>query len=252
MRISSVALLSALSVAGVQMAAAADLPAKAPVFKAPASIPYSWTGFYVGGQIGGGWSATQATLVTGDAFFPAGTQLNTVNSSGVLGGVYAGYNYQIDQIVVGIDGDYSWAGLSGSSTTALATGTSVNVSSKVKWVATLTGRLGYAFERNWLLFAKGGAAWAGYSGESAAFGTAGANVGNGTNSQTRNGWTIGAGAEWGFAAHWSAKLEYDYVKFSTANFNSTETSVPAGIVTTPARSATSSLSMAKLGLAYRF
>jgi outer membrane immunogenic protein len=245
----SVVLAAICAAVSVQVASAADMPTKAPAY---APVPYiTWTGFYVGGQVGGGWFSTQSTNIDGTVNFPAGFVSNTINGSGLLGGGYAGFNYQINQVVLGIDGDYSWASLTGSGSDVGPTGFTSNKNDKVKWIATLTGRLGYAVN-NWMYFGKVGAAWAGFSATSATLNTVGTNVSNGTSASTRNGWTIGTGVEWAFAPKWSAKLEYDYVKFSTTTFNSVDTSVLTGVVTSLGRSATSSLSMVKLGAAYRF
>jgi outer membrane immunogenic protein len=242
----------ALSIGFAQAASAADMPTKAPAY---APIPFSWTGFYVGGHLGGGWFDNQVTngpnAADGTVNFPPGFVHDTAKGSGWLGGGYAGFNYQVNQFVVGIDGDYSWASLTGSSSDIGPTGFLNTGSESVKWIATVTGRLGYAVN-NWMFFGKAGWAWAGFSGASSTFNTVGTNTNNNTNEQTRNGWTIGTGMEWGFAPHWSTKLEYDYVKFNTANYNNTDITVPGGVVTTPARIATSSLSMVKLGVAYRF
>lgn len=244
----SFVLAATFAIVSAQVAAAADMPTKAPAY---APLPYNWTGFYVGGQVGAGWYSTQTTNIDGNVNFPAGFVGNTINGSGLLGGGYAGFNYQINQFVIGIDGDYSFADLTGSGSDLGPTGFTSNKNDKVKWIATLTGRLGYAVN-NWMFFGKAGGAWAGFEGNSTTLNTVGVIVSNGTNSQTRNGWTIGTGAEWGFARNWSAKLEYDYVKFNTSTFNATLTSVPGGVVTTFGRSATSNLSMVKLGVAYRF
>ena len=73
----------------------------------------------------------------------------------------------------------------------------------------------------------------------------------GSSSTNRNGWTLGTGVEWGFAAHWSAKLEYDYVHFNTVSYNATDTTA-LGVVTTPAKSATSYMNIVKAGVSYRF
>jgi outer membrane immunogenic protein len=231
---------------------AADMPVKAPVYRAAPA--YSWTGFYVGGQAGAGWFSNQVTNgpnpADGTVNFPPGFVHNKINGSGALGGGYAGYNYQIEKFVIGIDGDYSWANLTGSTTDIGPTGFTNNSTDRLKWIATLSGRLGYAID-NWLLFGKAGWAWGGIRGNSSTFNAVGVNTNNNSNSDTRNGWLIGAGVEWGFAAHWSAKLEYDYVKFRNSNYNNTDVTV-AGVVTTPGRSATSDLSMIKLGAAYRF
>jgi len=235
----------------VNSASAADMPTKAPAY---APIPFSWTGFYVGAQAGGGWFDNQVTngpnAADGTVNFPPGFVHNAVHGSGWLGGGYAGFNYQLSQFVIGIDGDYSGAHLTGSASDIGPTGFLNTGNETVKWIATLTGRFGYAVN-DWMFFGKAGWAWAGFSGASSTFNTLGANTNNNTNAQTRNGWTIGTGVEWGFAPHWSTKLEYDYVKFSTANYNNTDITV-GGVVTTPGRSATSNLSMVKLGVAYRF
>jgi outer membrane immunogenic protein len=244
--IKSVMSILALAALPIATASAADMPLKAPPMP---YAGYSWTGFYLGGEVGGGWVSNSTTVVTASAAaFPAGTPLNTINSSGVLGGFYGGYNYQINQIVLGIDGEFNWAGLTGSASTKSTVFPifSSNASDKVTWVSTVTGRLGWA-NNNWLFFVKGGGAWAQFNGSSVTTGAGGAVTGTGTSSSTRSGWTVGTGVEYGFAPHWSLKLEYDYIGFSTASFNSTETSGVVG-----ARSATSNINEAKGGIAYRF
>ncbi len=234
---------TALSVASAHLAPAADLPTKAPAYATAPS--YNWTGFYVGGQVGGGWDSNQVTTVNANMHFPAGYSHAASHGSGFLGGGYAGFNYQIGQFVFGIDGDYSWAKLIGSEADVSPfTGVVNHDTERVKWITTLTGRLGYAVD-NWLFFGKGGAAWAGFVGNG---GTP--TVGTNFSSTTRDGWTLGAGVEWGFAAHWSAKLEYDYVNFGTSKYNRTTTSGTSPPILP--FSATSSLNMVKLGLAYRF
>ena len=84
----------------------------------------------------------------------------------------------------------------------------------MNWVSTVTGRLGYA-NNNWLFFAKGGWAWAGFDGFTTTSSTAGVLLNSGMTSLTRNGWSLRT-VKW-FAAHWSAKLEYDYVGFNTGD-----------------------------------
>lgn len=247
----AIAAATALPALGASGALAADMPVKA--LPVPAAAP-SWTGFYLGGEVGGGWEQEQVTIVTNNpgAAFPPGTVLNPVDDSGVLGGIYGGFNYQINQVVLGIDGDYTWADLHGTAMdVSPVNGDIANESSTVRWIATLTGRLGYAVNNNWLLFAKGGGAWARFDASSITTTPGGAFVGMTSSADTRSGWTVGAGVEWGFLAHWSAKLEYDYVKFRTATFSITDVTA-AGVVSTPLRSATTSLNMLKGGIAYRF
>jgi len=243
-------LLAVLTAVPVTGASATDMPLKAPAVPYAA---YNWTGFYLGGEFGGGWATDTATNLTTTTTFPAGFVHTPIRYSGILGGVYGGYNFQINQFVIGIDGDYTWAGLTGALTepSALVAGAVVNTSDKINWISTVTGRAGYAIN-NWLLFVKGGWAWAGFSETGRGITPAGVVDSATSASSTRNGWTVGPGVEWGFAQHWSAKLEYDYVDFNRANFNLTATNLITGVVTVSSKSATSSLSMLKAGIDYRF
>jgi outer membrane immunogenic protein len=258
-RIQCALLATVAAIAFASVASAADMPTKAPVLVAstPVLVATNWTGFYLGGQMGGGWASNTITTVDPTAAFLAGTVLNPITPSGVLGGVYGGYNYQINQFLVGIDADYSLANLTAGdatdfSNTGVAGGRTVVSSAKVKALATVTGRLGYVLNNNWLFFGKGGWAWSRWDGSSITINSTSVAVTNtGTNSTTRNGWTLGTGVEWAFAAHWSAKLEYDYIKFNSVSYNNTDIT-PAGVVTTPARSATSYMNVVKVGAAYRF
>jgi outer membrane immunogenic protein len=250
----SLLLVAACAIVSVQAASAADMPIKAPAH-APVAVS-NWTGFYLGGQVGGGWASNTQTNIDATGAFSAGTVLNATTPSGVLGGVYGGYNYQINQFLAGVDVDYSYASLMGGNATdpsnnGGAARTTVSLQ-RVKTLGTATGRLGYIFNNNLLFFGKGGWAWSSWSGASTTTSnTTGAVTSVGSNSTNRNGWTLGTGAEWAFAAHWSAKLEYDYVKFNTVNFNSTDVA-STGVVTFPARSATSYINIVKVGAAYRF
>jgi len=179
-------------------AMAADL--KTPVYKAPPAgvIPaaYDWTGFYVGGHVGYGWGQKNWTDTFGlDA---------SSTPNGFLGGGQVGYNYQIGQYVLGIEADGSWSGIKGGTT---AFGAALD--NNIDWTSTVTGRAGLAFDR-WLVYGKGGVAFAGdrYSTNLYTPGTVEV-------TDTRIGWTVGAGVEYAFAPAWSAKLEYNYMDFGT-------------------------------------
>jgi outer membrane immunogenic protein len=188
--------LSLLTVAGLalgaQSASAADL--RRPVYKAPAPAvvaAYNWSGFYLGGHVGGAWSSEEATDIA------TGARVST-DPDGFIGGVQAGYNWQADRWVFGIEGDWSWSGADGGNTLV-----GLPFSSDHSWYATLTGRVGYAWD-NWLWYVKGGAAWAD---KEYTYG------GLGTISDTRVGWTVGTGLEFGLTPNWSAKIEYNYLDF---------------------------------------
>jgi len=188
---------AALIALGAAPALAADLGArvytKAP--PAPIAAVYDWTGFYVGGHVGYGWADQDWALT-------AGAPLGSHSSDGFLGGLQAGYNVQFNQIVVGVEGDISWADLNGAG----VCGAAGLCSTSTDWLATVTGRLGYAFD-NALLYGKGGVAFAGNDYAETA--------GPGTASETKTGWTVGVGLEYAFAPNWSTKVEYNYMDFGT-------------------------------------
>jgi outer membrane immunogenic protein len=211
---------AALALGAVQAASAADLPRK-PVYKAP-PVPiatiYDWSGFYAGGHIGGAWSSEDATITGTGA--TAG-----IDPSGFLAGGQIGVNWQAGNWVLGLEGDMSWTNADGSAPLAGST-----ISSDHNWYATATGRLGYAWD-NWLAYVKGGAAWM-----DADYTLAGLTVGD-----TRSGWTVGTGLEWGLAPNWSAKVEYSYMDFGSDRF-----ALPA------TTDIDTQVHVVKVGLNYRF
>ncbi len=230
---------------------AADLPArtytKAPAYVAPV---YNWTGFYIGGHIGGGWSDLGSTeLAPGTAAFPTGTVFAKNNMSGFLGGAQVGYNWQTSSnIVIGVEGEYSWADVKGTATTiSTVNGFNSTVTAKTKDYTLATGRLGYAAD-NWLFYAKGGGAWA--EGSSSGIGT----LANGTffdttsSGSSRTGWIVGVGVEWGFAPNWSAKLEYNHMDFGSRTVSINDTTFG----TTSLVSSSDTVDVVKGGINYRF
>jgi len=191
-------------IGSVALAALTSLPARAadmtPVVQRPATSGYIpaqffWTGFYLGAGIGGGWG--HSTFVD-----PFGSIASPSLKGFLLGGV-AGINYQINSIVLGVEGDFVGS---------LAKGTTIDplgdaLQTQVLWTATITGRLGWAFDRL-MIYGKGGAAFD-YDRDTVTQPSAVAVVG----STTRAGWTVGAGAEYAFTEHWTTRLEYDYLRF---------------------------------------
>jgi outer membrane immunogenic protein len=179
-------------------ASAADLGRRqAMPVKAPDYVPpYSWTGFYVGINGGGGFGRSTWSNALGSTNF---------NTSGGLVGGTLGYNYQMGQAVFGLEGDMDWSGIRGS-TTGSACGT-VSCDTRNDWLGTARGRIGYAFNR-FMPFVTGGAAFGDI--KSSVAGLAG---------QTTNkaGWTLGGGGEFAVAGPWTAKVEYLYVDLGKAN-----------------------------------
>ena len=146
--------------------------------------------------------------------------------------MYGGFNYQISNFVIGVDGDCAGAGFHGRTFDVSAVNRDVaNETSSTDWIATVTGRLGYTIGSDWLLFAKGGLAWSHFPATSVTTTPAGALVATTTSADTRDGWTVGAGVELRFLAHWSAKLEYDYLNLGNrfTTFSDVSNSGPLGL-----------------------
>lgn len=213
------ALLFGLSFA----AQAADLPpAPQPLPRAPAFVappPFSWTGFYFGGNLGGGWNHGNFSDSLGAFSWGAN------NSTTFVGGGQVGVNYQINMLVLGLEGDFDWFANNNNSGggTAIATGPAagsfVQGSNNGRWLTTLTGRAGLAADRV-LAYFKGGGAWVGSNNLTLTNLPTGGSVSIG-NGNTNTGWVAGAGLEWAFANNWSAKVEYDYVGLSNKSLTVT-------------------------------
>lgn len=201
--------VSALALVSAQSGFAADLGARMPVKAPPPVRVFSWTGCYIGGHVGWGWGRTRfADTPNGDlvAFF-TGSQSLSVDTDGFIGGGQIGCDYQFaPNWVIGLEGQFSGADINGS-TDVSAFGFNTTFHSKTDWLASVTGRLGYAWDPHWLLYVKGGAAWAHDKYDIGTY------LGTWSTSTTRDGWTVGGGLEWAFADNWSAKLEYQYYDF---------------------------------------
>jgi len=144
---------------------------------------YSWAGPYLGGNLGYEWGT-----VTN----------NPTKPSGLVGGVQGGYNFQNGAWVFGVEGDLEATG---------ADDTFAPWKFSNPWFGTLRGRAGYAFN-NILFYGTAGLAFGELSGETFGF----------SESHTSAGWTLGAGAEFGVAQNWTAKIEYLFVDLSESNF----------------------------------
>ena len=186
------AVLVALAAAGPALAA--DLSV-APIYKAPPAPPvapiYNWSGFYLGVNGGGDWGRSRWDSTGG---------FNV--SGGMIGGT-AGYNWQVGRAVFGVEGDADWTSLQGSTTNNCLAGCSTNSD----WLATVRGRVGYAFDR-FLPFVTGGLAVGDIRATTPGF--AGM-------TQTNAGWTAGGGFEFALTNNWTAKAEYLHVDLGNMN-----------------------------------
>jgi high affinity Mn2+ porin len=180
-------------------ALAADLPVKAPHIQSV----FDWTGFYIGAHAG--FSRGSSSAVLGDPL-PAATS-NVFD--GMIGGVQAGYNVRLPSgLLLGVETDISFPNyLTSNSVVASLTTARSDLTEQWDYVGTARGRVGYA-TGSWLVYATGGLAWAGERFLNMP------SIGNEEKIvHTRLGWAAGGGVEYGFAPHWSVRLEYLYSQF---------------------------------------
>lgn len=232
----------------IQVAAAADLPAAAPVYKAPPPVAaYDWTGFYVGGNIGYGWGRANATdtvsgrgFITG--FFPVSfSHADTLSLDGVIGGGQIGYNWQASpNWVFGLEADWQGASQKASQShsdpyiTLGFSSLSTTYEAKISWFGTARGRVGYAWDRL-LFYGTGGLAYGGLR-LAGTMTDSGSSLGTPFSvttpfgvSSVKAGWTAGAGVEGEIISNWTWKAEYLY-----ADLGSINVSAPGGTAFLPA------------------
>ena len=219
-----------LALGATAPALAADLGdrsyGQAPAYAAPI---YNWTGFYIGGHLGGGISSNEAL-----------NGIVTTNQDGVrlLGGVQAGADYQFGSFVDGVEGQYSWLG--GANNGIIFPGGFVYTNER-RALASVTGRAGFAWGPA-LIYAKGGYAYSDNQ-ERLTFG--GIPLAFAFDRNRRDGYTVGAGVEYMFAPNFSARAEYQYYDFGRSAFVAPVAVVPFGAFRVDEHTV-------KAGLNYRF
>lgn len=253
----------------LQVAQAADLVR--PVYKAapaPLAPTYSWSGFYFGGHAGWGWAHNRFRDVV------SGTDSADFIADGGFVGGQIGYNWQSGAWVFGVEGEGSFAHIRkgvpggfcggfqnfgcfppqcggfqnfgcapfGSNCGGFQNfGCFGQLGARIEQMALLTGRIGHAWGQ-WLAYTKGGLA---YAHERYVFNTPG--VLDTITDGDRWGWTVGAGIEYGLAANWSAKLEYNFIDFGAKRLDFVS---PTGLAF--AFDHSQRVHLAKIGINYRF
>jgi opacity protein-like surface antigen len=216
-------LASAAALALTAPALAADLPQPLP----PPPV-FTWTGIYLGGQIGYGWGDNTGNVAFATPGGIVGTNALGGDAKGVIGGGHVGYNLQINQWVIGLEGAVDGTTLSRNvliaapdNTGAIDPNTGLpfpggtvtgTVRSGIQ--GSIRGRVGIAWDRL-LIYGTGGVAFGGFTTELQLSGTdaAGPFFASGSRSSTRVGWTAGGGVEYAINAHWSVRADYRYSDF---------------------------------------
>ena len=216
-----IAFAAAVLALGTVSASAADMAAR--YTKAPVAVAavYNWTGFYIGADVGYGWGRSTGTLTNAAGLFPVNYSLDP---SGVLGGGFVGFNYQVSNVVLGIEADWQAADLNQSGNFLFGGVPTYAFGTKVKDYGSVRGRFGLAFDR-WMVFGTGGFAWGNWE---TSYGFIGTPAFVTSDVSSHAGWTAGAGVEYAFADNWLGRVEYRYTDLGRAGFvsaamNSSET-----------------------------
>ena len=251
------ALVSAIALTG-SAAFAADLPSRAPppVYLPPPPV-FTWTGIYIGGQVGYAWSSGNFKFfgvdpISGIAFSASGDP----NPNGVIGGGHVGYQYQINQWVLGIEGSVDGTSLSKTAVVALpgvfGGGATVNAHSSADIQGSIRGKLGIAWDRV-LIYATGGVAFGGFNTDWSLAGTTPAGVpifASSNFSNTRVGWTVGGGLQYAVTNNWWIFAEYRYSDFGSVNNGLFGTALPVGTIFNGNRQITQN--QVQAGFSYKF
>jgi outer membrane immunogenic protein len=245
MRKVSLTLVAAAIGLAASQASAADLPRKAPAYVPPPPPPITWTGCYIGGNIGGAFGRLKLDTPVGEV---------SRDGSGFAGGGQIGCDYQFagSGWVIGFRNMFDATSNNRDGTFTVTTGDRTatgTVNFHNRWFDTLTARLGYAVQPAWLLYFQGGAVWSRVEAD-LTLTTDAVNTAS-SGSDTKTGWTIGGGAEWMFAPHWSAFLEGNYMDFGSRDrvvFTPVDTACDAGCAFSTKATAATVL----VGVNYRF
>src|SRR5215472_9764039 len=266
--------LGSVALVAVGLAAPAAFAAERPVPYTPPPPPvpvYTWTGCYVGASAGTSYgTSTHSTVgnsvftsnVAGPTPLPAAVAAGSniadpFNLSGFIGGGQIGCNYQFGQWVIGVEADGSGTNKEGQAqevplATFLGAGRQNWVSqTQERWLVTARGKLGLTgwgwFGDKTLLYVTGGGAWAKI--DTSEFLAGGSPANGHQESNTRSGWTVGAGIEYALGYGWSVKSEYLYVKFDDYT---TFTTPPFGVANIAPRNVKLFDNIFRAGMNYKF
>lgn len=229
---------------------AADLGVAPP--PPPPPPVFTWTGFELGVQVGGGAGRTSVN-VDGDPalVFPAFSSSATYGSSGIFGGIHVGYNYQFSgPFVIGAQLEYNFAGITGN-TEAPPLNT---LNTSIRQFGSADARLGYAFDRL-MIYAIGGFAYADIRSQIAETGLATGVINFfGPN---RYGFDVGGGLEYNFYGNWTVRAEYRYYDWGTRGFNSAGfgslvNGIPGFTFAIPNHTSRETMQTGRVGLTYKF
>lgn len=249
-------LLTSASVLVAGSAVAADLPSRrapAPVLAPPVPV-FTWTGIYAGVNIGFGGDRFRYNVQNGFAGGGAFGGNGSLTSSGVIGGGQVGFNYQFSQFVLGLEADFQGARIRGNANlNVFAPGAAAfaNAGSRIDYLGTIRGRLGYSFlDNRMLVYVTGGFAYANIVNTVNLGAGAGAVPVFASQRMGQYGYAVGGGVEYSFLPNWSIKTEYLYADMRNNNNNFFVGAPAAGVAAL--LNVRTSVHMVRAGINYRF
>jgi outer membrane immunogenic protein len=227
--------------AGVLLAGTSAIAADLTPVPPPAPV-FTWTGFELGAQVGGGAGRTWLSLPPFSASYGDG---------GVFGGLHVGFNYQLmGPIVIGVQGEYNFAGITGHTS-----GFPFNyLTTSIREFGSADGRIGYAFD-HLLVYAIGGFAYGDIRnqiqcGTGLCVGFPVAPFVTRDFAANRYGFDVGGGLEYNFYGNWTARAEYRYYNWGSRGF--ADAGFPINPISIPNHSSKEILHTGRIGLTYKF
>jgi outer membrane immunogenic protein len=201
----------------------------------PPPAMWSWTGFYIGANIGYGWGSSEANVSFADAKGPLSTLSGTVHPDGVIGGGQLGYNWQFGRWVAGLETDFQGSDQRGTinlfcpAGICSAAAVTTTLTEKLEWFGTVRPRLGWTVTPTTMLYGTGGLAY-GRLTDSGII-TDGANSTSFSFGKTSTGWTAGGGLEGQLWDRWTWKVEYLYLELDEpSSSGAIQTAIPCPVV----------------------
>jgi outer membrane immunogenic protein len=225
------------------------------VLAAPAAAgTVTWTGVYVGADVGGAWQSAPAWTY----FNPNNSALFTLSQGselGAVGGLHGGYNWRLAPTwLIGVEGDMSWTSLSQTrSVPTIGPGSFATMSATDDWLASARGRVGFIDASDTLFYVTGGAAWVNteYNGHMTRIIGPTTFVADAAFTPTRTGWVLGGGAERMIDAHLMARLEYLHYSLES-NVTLAGTIIPGTFIPVTWTWSSYNVQVVRAGLSYRF
>ena len=227
------------------------------------ATPFTWTGFYIGGNAGVGFGGDSTSVdLEGFNYFaanPAPGEVTKVgDDSAFIGGGQIGYNYAFNNLVAGIEADFSGFDFQAAKippSSRADWGSDTRVSVEMNWLSTVRGRLGVAMDR-WLIYGTGGVAFSDGVYRNHDFCNTAPPCGGGlldAKGDMDTGWTVGGGAEFAFRPNWTAKAEYQFVRFDGEEYSGTATyPAPRDPVSYRFSASPAEFNIVRVGLNYKF